>query len=444
MDEKRRLISSSAPYLRPTISIPSSSTVENLFTGGGGRPGESPGPMTLISNFFSNNDVESDCRSFSQLLAGTMSSPAQIPGRILSRDSDAGADASGGGAAVDFQFSNAGRASGLVVTQASTFTIPPGLSPATLLDSPGFFLPAQVTTQAAQLQPKATTTRHRLPPPMPDHTTTKQSPEFSSSGGHSHSHSQPPSVAADKPSEDGYNWRKYGQKQVKGSEYPRSYYKCTNQNCRVKKKVERNLDGLVTEIIYNGQHNHQPPRSEYAGVGTSGEPESFKGQTGNFNHSRVDAMSMKGDQRSGSSDGKEASDDVTMPQAKRRNVEVKAVDPVSSHRTVTEPRIVVQATSEIDLLDDGYKWRKYGQKVVKGNRHPRSYYKCTSQGCKVRKHVERAASDPMAVITTYEGKHNHLVPVVRNNNHDTTKETASQLRPHGPIGHLRLKDEQIM
>ncbi|KVH97707.1 DNA-binding WRKY [Cynara cardunculus var. scolymus] len=410
MDEKRRLISSSAPYLRPTISIPSSSTVENLFTGGGGRPGESPGPMTLISNFFSNNDVESDCRSFSQLLAGTMSSPAQIPGRILSRDSDAGADASGGGAAVDFQFSNAGRASGLVVTQASTFTIPPGLSPATLLDSPGFFLPAQ-------------------------------SPEFSSSGGHSHSHSQPPSVAADKPSEDGYNWRKYGQKQVKGSEYPRSYYKCTNQNCRVKKKVERNLDGLVTEIIYNGQHNHQPPRSEYAGVGTSGEPESFKGQTGNFNHSRVDAMSMKGDQRSGSSDGKEASDDVTMPQAKRRNVEVKAVDPVSSHRTVTEPRIVVQATSEIDLLDDGYKWRKYGQKVVKGNRHPRH---CTSQGCKVRKHVERAASDPMAVITTYEGKHNHLVPVVRNNNHDTTKETASQLRPHGPIGHLRLKDEQIM
>nr|AZU90764.1 WRKY transcription factor 5 [Siraitia grosvenorii] len=60
-------------------------------------------------------------------------------------------------------------------------------------------------------------------------------------------------------SEDGYNWRKYGQKQVKGSEYPRSYYKCTHPNCQVKKKVERSLDGQITEIIYKGAHNHAKP-----------------------------------------------------------------------------------------------------------------------------------------------------------------------------------------
>jgi len=40
-------------------------------------------------------------------------------------------------------------------------------------------------------------------------------------------------------------------------------------------------------------------------------------------------------------------------------------------RTVKEPRVVVQTTSEIDILDDGYRWRKYGQKVVKGNPNPR-------------------------------------------------------------------------
>lgn len=40
-------------------------------------------------------------------------------------------------------------------------------------------------------------------------------------------------------------------------------------------------------------------------------------------------------------------------------------------RIVKEPRIVVQTTSEIDILDDGYRWRKYGQKVVKGNPNPR-------------------------------------------------------------------------
>lgn len=61
--------------------------------------------------------------------------------------------------------------------------------------------------------------------------------------------------------EDGYNWRKYGQKQVKGSEFPRSYYKCTHHDCPVKKKVECSHEGHVTEIIYKGVHNHPKPPS---------------------------------------------------------------------------------------------------------------------------------------------------------------------------------------
>ncbi|CAA6662964.1 unnamed protein product [Spirodela intermedia] len=75
-----------------------------------------------------------------------------------------------------------------------------------------------------------------------------------------------------------------------------------------------------------------------------------------------------------------------------------------------EPKIIVQTTSEVDLLDDGYRWRKYGQKVVKGNPNPRSYYKCTSPGCNARKHIERSSTDHKVVITTYERKHNHGVP----------------------------------
>lgn len=43
----------------------------------------------------------------------------------------------------------------------------------------------------------------------------------------------------------------------------------------------------------------------------------------------------------------------------------------------------------------------------------RSYYKCTNNGCTVRKLVERASHDLRAVITTYEGKHNHDVPAGR-------------------------------
>lgn len=45
----------------------------------------------------------------------------------------------------------------------------------------------------------------------------------------------------------------------------------------------------------------------------------------------------------------------------------------ASQRALAEPRIIVQTTSEVDLLDDGYRWRKYGQKVVKGNPHPRYF-----------------------------------------------------------------------
>ncbi|KAK9100512.1 hypothetical protein Scep_023942 [Stephania cephalantha] len=50
---------------------------------------------------------------------------------------------------------------------------------------------------------------------------------------------------------------------------------------------------------------------------------------------------------------------------------VKVGISASGSRTVREPRVVVQTTSDIDILDDGYRWRKYGQKVVKGNPNPK-------------------------------------------------------------------------
>lgn len=101
------------------------------------------------------------------------------------------------------------------------------------------------------------------------------------------------SFASDKPANDGYNWRKYGQKNVKASECPRSYYKCTHLNCPVKKKVERSFDGRVSEITYKGHHNHDPPQPNKRGkdncaldmktvnsqVGPVSEPVSFQAIT---------------------------------------------------------------------------------------------------------------------------------------------------------------------
>lgn len=249
-------------------------------------------------------------------------------------------------------------------------------------------------------------------------------------------------------SEDGYNWRKYGQKQVKGSEYPRSYYKCTHVNCPVKKKVERSHEGHITEIIYKGAHNHPklgPTKrngvgssnmlSEMQGDGVEQNGGGHWGQDGNFEVTSSQGQNghfENGEAVDGSStfSNEEEDDRVTHgsvslgydgegdeSESKRRKVEAYAADVSGATRAIREPRVVVQTTSEVDILDDGYRWRKYGQKVVKGNPNPRSYYKCTSTGCTVRKHVERASHDLKSVITTYEGKHNHDVPAARNSSH---------------------------
>ncbi|XP_010441322.1 PREDICTED: probable WRKY transcription factor 24 [Camelina sativa] len=71
------------------------------------------------------------------------------------------------------------------------------------------------------------------------------------------------------------------------------------------------------------------------------------------------------------------------------------------------PRIAFHTRSDDEVLDDGYRWRKYGQKSVKNNAHPRSYYRCTYHTCNVKKQVQRLAKDPNVVVTTYEGMHNH-------------------------------------
>ncbi|XP_062002809.1 probable WRKY transcription factor 2 [Rosa rugosa] len=295
-----------------------------------------------------------------------------------------------------------------------------------------------------------------------------------------------PSLGMARNSEDGYNWRKYGQKQVKGSEYPRSYYKCTHPNCQVKKKVERSFDGQITEIIYKGApHNHAQPQPNRRAAASLGSAFSFDEMSemgeGNRTSVKVDSDSLWAKIQSGEDiksgyDGRpdglertssasvvtDLSDPLSANQgkspgifesadtpefsstlasvdeddqatlrsislgedadneesdSKRRKKDSCMIETSIASRAVREPRVVVQIESEIDILDDGYRWRKYGQKVVKGNPNPRSYYKCTSAGCLVRKHVERASHDLKFVITTYEGKHNHEVPAARNSNH---------------------------
>ncbi|XP_042419176.1 probable WRKY transcription factor 45 [Zingiber officinale] len=62
---------------------------------------------------------------------------------------------------------------------------------------------------------------------------------------------------------------------------------------------------------------------------------------------------------------------------------------------------------ELENLDDGFKWRKYGKKRVKNNPNPRNYFHCSSEGCRVKKRVERDPEDPRFLLILYDGVHNH-------------------------------------
>lgn len=56
--------------------------------------------------------------------------------------------------------------------------------------------------------------------------------------------------------------------------------------------------------------------------------------------------------------------------------------------------------------------------------------------------MERASHDPKAVITTYEGKHNHDVPTARNSSHEFAGSTAyggaSKMRPQDSSSSISL------
>ena len=90
--------------------------------------------------------------------------------------------------------------------------------------------------------------------------------------------------------------------------------------------------------------------------------------------------------------------------------------------------------------DDGLRWRKYGQKVVKGSRYPRAYFKCTSHTAAqmLLKQVEqRGAADFVVTYAAFdEARAALLLDALRRLGHkdielDTTAGAPSRAPPRG-------------
>ncbi|KAJ8527066.1 hypothetical protein K7X08_029543 [Anisodus acutangulus] len=235
------------------------------------------------------------------------------------------------------------------------------------------------------------------------------------------------------PTRDGYNWRKYGQKQVKSPQGSRSYYRCTHSECCAKKIECSDHTNRVMETIYRSQHNHDPPprincsRESKSTVLSAPANDKSIITYPNRNSNETVVSSLKenvqeslpiaetGNQDSGESDTdteitiKEEHSDETEQKKRSRKSDASCSESVS--KPGKKPKLVVHAACDVGISSDGYRWRKYGQKMVKGNPHPRNYYRCTSAGCPVRKHIERAADSTSALTITYKGVHDHDMPV---------------------------------
>jgi len=124
-----------------------------------------------------------------------------------------------------------------------------------------------------------------------------------------------------------------------------------------------------------------------------------------------------------------------------------AGSPLTRQETTATTREAVPAGTRVNKSglaaryqnSDGYRWHKYGEKTIKGNPFPRSYYKCSFPGCGVKKFLEPSADDPKVIVTTYQSsEHTHPKPVDASpSKRGTAKKT------HARVGACRLEEGSL-
>nr|WCL15208.1 WRKY13412 [Atractylodes chinensis] len=164
-------------------------------------------------------------------------------------------------------------------------------------------------------------------------------------------------------------------------------------------------------LVVEQQQNHPPPPPISTVPETSemvNTPTQNSSSISSSSNEAANNVDQENNRRSAQEEDDEQHDDDD-DQEKTTNKQLKPKK--KNPKKQREPRFAFMTKSDIDHLDDGYRWRKYGQKAVKNSPFPRSYHRCTSVACGVKKRVERSSDDPSIVITTYEGTHTHPYPM---------------------------------
>ncbi|WJX76383.1 WRKY transcription factor [Trifolium repens] len=97
--------------------------------------------------------------------------------------------------------------------------------------------------------------------------------------------------------------------------------------------------------------------------------------------------------------------------------------------------------------DDGYRWRKYGQKSIKNSPNPRSYYRCTNPRFGAKKQVERSIEDPDTLIITYEGLHLHFTYpyfLVGQSHQSVSHPPIKKSKPNSSQGPTQIHEDQLI
>nr|CAB3461176.1 unnamed protein product [Digitaria exilis] len=300
--------------------------------------------------------------------------------------------------------------------------------------------------------------------------------------------------------EDGFLWRKYGQKDIHGSKYPRLYFRCSykeDHGCMARRQVQQSEDDPSVYLInYFGEHTCC--RDNGVSEDPESSPEPF---VINFGASTIDGHDLQ----PRGSPWPSSDDDGPVTRSERvrgkRRVAMASCAPAcgAASELVARgrdsaavlqalllgqqpvvaagptPRCLQELTDEIlrccdralaalressteedaaaagsgtrkrktergygpaahaspatssnskrmrvrggegatrvekrSSMEDGFIWRKYGQKEILGSKYPRLYFRCTykdEHGCMARRQVQQSEDNPSVFLINYFGDH---------------------------------------